>query len=556
MNRLTYIKYIAFTVVILILLNILSSKVYQRFDLTSDKRYTISSSTEQIIDNIESPLIIDLFLEGDLPAEFRRLRSETVQLLEEFRLRNSLIKINYIDVLEDEETRERNIEELTKSGLKPYINSETNNTKVSKELIFPWAFASYGQTNITKIPLLKDGINSSLQEKITNSIQNLEYAFADAFKKITQVKEQQIAILRGNGQLNDVYIADFLKSIKDYYKIAPFTLDSVATNPTATLKQLNTYDLIISAQPTEAFTEEEKYVLDQYTMSGGKSLWLTESVIIEEDSLKNASGSNIAILRDLNLNDFFFKYGVRVNPNIVKDMYSAPIWLAMGEGSQSQFQPLRWTYSPLATSKTNHPISNNVDLVQFNFASQIDTLKNSIRKTVLLQTSDLTKLQGVPTAISLEEVTKEPDPTTFKAGSQPLAVLLEGSFTSVYKNRIKPIQLESAKDEGINSKMIIISDGNIIKNEVIRNQPQELGFDKWTGRTFGNKEFLMNSVNYLLDDNGLLDIRSKEIAIAFLDEERSTNERGKWQFINLVVPLLFLGLFALVFTYLRRRKYR
>lgn len=555
MNRNTYIKYAAFTLVILIAINVLSSKIYKRFDLTEDSRYTISESTKQILNTIDSPLIIDMFLEGDLPSEFRRLRSETKQLLEEFKLINPLIKINYIDVLADEETRERNIQELTKSGLTPFVNSKSSNSRVSKELIFPWAFASYGDTNITKISLLKNGINNSLQDKVSNSIQNLEYAFADAFRKITQNKTQQIAVLKGNGQLDDIYIADFLKTIKDYYKIAPITLDSVANSPEKTLKQLRNFDLVISAKPTQAFTEEEKFVLDQYTMNGGKSLWLTESVIIEEDSLKNASGSNIAIMRDLNLNDFFFKYGVRINPVIVNDMYSAPIWLALGEESQAQFQPLRWPYSPLASSEVNHPISNNIDLVRFDFASQIDTLKNNIKKTVLLQSSKLTKLQGVPTSISLDLVTTEPDPSTFNKGSQNLAVLLEGNFTSAYKNRVKPLSLSGVKEEGSPSKMIIISDGNVIQNGVLRNQPQELGFDKWTGKTLGNKEFLLNAVNYLLDDNGLMNIRSKDIAIAFLDEQRSIDERSKWQFINLVAPLLILGLFAFMFNYLRRRKY-
>ncbi|MDT0557408.1 gliding motility-associated ABC transporter substrate-binding protein GldG [Ichthyenterobacterium sp. W332] len=555
MNRTNYLKYLGFSLIIIIAINVISSRVYQRFDLTSDKRFTISESTEQLLNTIDSPLIIDLFLEGDLPSEFRRLRSETKQLLEEFRLTNPLIKVNYIDVLADEETKDRNIEELTKSGLKPYVNSKASNSKVSKELIFPWAFASFGDNNITKIPLLKDDISSSLQEKVSNSIQNLEYAFADAFRKITQNKTKQIAVLKGNGQLNDIYIADFLNTLSDYYRIAKFTLDSVATNPKKTLKQLSEYDLIISAKPTQAFSEEEKFVLDQYTIRGGKSLWLTESVIIEEDSLKNASGSNIAVLKDLNLNDFFFKYGVRINPVIVNDMYSAPIWLALGEGSKAQFQPLRWPYSPLAKSETNHPISKNINLVRFDFASQIDTLKNNIDKTILLQSSKLSKLQGVPTSISLDLVTQEPDPSTFNKGPQHLAVLLEGSFTSVYKNRIKPFQLSDAKDNGIASKMIIISDGNVIQNGVLRNQPQELGFDKWTGKTLGNKEFLLNAVNYLLDDNGLMNIRSKDIAIAFLDEQRSVDERTKWQFINLLLPIVLLALFAFGFNYLRRRQY-
>ncbi|WP_353778357.1 gliding motility-associated ABC transporter substrate-binding protein GldG [Winogradskyella sp. 3972H.M.0a.05] len=554
MNRNTLIKHIVISIAVLVLINIASQYVYKRFDLTQDKRYTLSESAKQTIQSLESPLIIDVFLEGNLSSDFRRLRSETKQLLEEFVLQNKLIKINYIDPLEDEDTRNRNVEELTKSGLTPYISSETTNNSVSKEMVFPWAFASY-QGNITKIPLLKKSLNTTLQEQITNSIQHLEYTFVDGFRKISAAKEKKIAILKGNGELEDLQIADLITSVRPYYNIAPFTLDSVANNPNGTLKLLKTYDLVIAAKPTEAFTEEEKLVLDQYTMSGGKSIWLTESVVIDRDSLQNSSNSSVAILRDLNLNDFFFKYGVRINPVIVNDMYSAPIWLAMGEGSQAQFQPLRWPYSPLAGSNPNHSITNNIELVKFDFASQIDTLKNKAKKTILLQSSRLTKLQGVPKSISLDIVTEEPDPNTYTSGPQNLAVLIEGEISSAYKNRIRPFEAENYIEECTDCKLIVIADGDIIKNDVVRNQPQELGFDRWTGNTLGNKEFLINAINYLLDDTGLMSIRSKEVAIAYLNNEKAQEEKGTWQLINTLLPILILVIFGILFNYLRKRKY-
>ena len=554
MNRKHYIVQIILALVTLVVVNVVGQYIYKRFDLTQDKRYTLTESTKQLVSNLDSPIIIDVFLEGNLSSDFRRLRSETRQLLEEFIQANKLIKVNYIDPLADEDNKSRNIEELTKSGLTPYISSETTNSSVSKEMVFPWAFASY-QGNITKIPLLKKTLNTSLQEQVTNSIQNLEYAFTDAFRKIGNSKEKRIAILRGNGQLNDLELADFITSVKSYYNIAPFTLDSVANNPQRTLQQLNTFDLVISAKPTQAFSEEEKLVLDQYTMQGGKSIWLTESIVIDQDSLKNQSNSSVAVLRDLNLNDFFFKYGIRVNPVIVNDLYSAPIWLAMGEGSQAQFQPLRWPYSPLSASNSNHPITNNIELVKFDFASQIDTLKNLAKKTVLLESSEQTKLQGVPKSISLDIVTQEPDLSTYNQGKQNLAVLIEGSLKSVYKNRIKPFEIENFKDSCNDGQLIVISDGDVIKNDVIRNQPQELGFDRWTGNTLGNKEFLINAVNYLLDDTGLMTVRSKEVAIAYLDSETVSDEKGKWQFINIALPLLLLLVFGFVFNSFRKRKY-
>lgn len=552
-NKSNAIK-IAFLLIGLMALNWIGTKIYKRFDLTQDQRYTLSQSALNIVKDVKSPLIVDVFLEGNFPSEFKRLRNETQQLLEEFALDNPQIKFNFIDPLEDEKSRDHNIEQLIQRGLDPLQLSVNNSGKASQELIFPWALASYNDETV-KIPLIKNRIGSTQQELVSNSIQHLEYAFAEGFQKLVAQKSKKIAILKGNGQLEDIYLADFLQTVKELYFIAPFTLDSVATNPESTLKKLNEFDLIISAKPTEAFSENEKLVLDQFTMNGGKSLWLTESVLMDKDSLYNDEGRGIALMNDLNLNDFFFKYGVRINPLIVNDMYSAPITIAMGEGSNSQFQPLRWPYSPLAAGNPEHPITSNLNLVKFDFANPIDTLKNDVQKTILLQSSNLTKLQGVPVEISLEVVTEEPDPSTYTKGPQNLGVLLEGQFTSVYKDRIKPFKIDGNKDSSTKTKMIIISDGDIIKNDVVRNQPQELGFDRWTGQSFGNKEFLLNAVNYLLNDDGLLDIRTKNISIAFLDEQKINDNKAQWQLLTIALPLAFLAVFGGVFNYIRRKKY-
>lgn len=538
----------------LIIANVLGNHFFKRFDLTQDQRYTLSEAALQTLDPVDSPLIIDVFLEGEFPSEFRRLKAETQQLLEEFALYSDQVKINFINPIEDDATRDNNIQMLSQRGLQPFQISIKESGKTSQELIFPWALASYHDQTV-KIPLLKNKIGATEQDMVTNSIQHLEYAFAEGFKKLTTEKNKTIAILKGNGQLDDIYIADFLKTVREHYNIAPFTLDSVANNPQKVLDQLKGYDLIISAKPTQGFTEEEKLVLDQYTMNGGKSLWLTEAIIMDKDSLLNDTGSAVAIMKELNLTDFFFKYGIRINPVIVSDMYSAPITLAIGEGSNAQFQPIQWQYSPLAASNPNHPITSNLNLIKFDFASQMDTLKNDIEKTVLLRSSELSKLEGVPVEISLDVVTQEPNPETFNKGPQTLAILLEGEFTSVYNNRIKPVKLSEEKNKSIPTKMIVIADGDVIKNDVVRNQPQELGFDRWTGQSFGNKEFLENAVNYLLDDDGLINIRTKDVAIAFLDSEKISSQKTNWQFVNIVLPLLLLGLFGLAFNYYRKRKY-
>ncbi len=553
MNKSTA-KSFVFWIVIILIVNLLSLSFYKRFDLTNDKRYTLSKAALQTIDSVDTPLIIDVFLEGDFPSEFKRLRLETQQILEEFQVYNSHINFNFINPTEDESQKEAIVSQLTDRGLEPLQLNVRESGKTSQTLIFPWALASYNDYSV-KIPLIKNRLGDTQQEMVNKSVQHLEYAFADGFKKLTNTKLKKIAILKGNGQLEDIYVADFLTSIKDNYSIAPFTLDKVASKPIETLEQLTEFDLIISAKPNEAFTEEEKYVLDQYTMRGGKSLWLTEGIVMDRDSLYTESGSAVAIMKDLNLNDFFFKYGVRINPNMVLDLYSSPIPLAVGEGDNTQILPISWQYSPLAGSNPEHPITTNLNLVKFDFASQIDTLKNDVQKTVLLRSSPLSKLQGVPKLVSLDDITQDPDKSTFNNGSQTLAVLLEGNFTSVYNNRIKPFDLSNVKNESVPTQMIVISDGDVIKNDVLRNQPQNLGFDRASSQPIGNKEFLINAVNYLLQDDKLLDIRTKEVAIAFLDVERIAPEKAKWQVINILLPLIILGLFGLVFNFIRKRRY-
>ncbi|MCD2259421.1 gliding motility-associated ABC transporter substrate-binding protein GldG [Psychroserpens luteolus] len=545
---------IAIVLVAIIAANVISSKVYKRFDLTKDKRYTLSNEALQTIEDVDSPLIIDVFLEGDFPTEFRRLRDETQQLLEEFTVYNSNVNFEFMNPLADEKNRNQILQQLTQRGLQPFQINIKESGKTSQELIIPWALASYNEQTVI-IPLIKNKIGATDQELVNGSIQNLEYAFAEAFKKLVTPKQKKIAILRGNGQLKDIYVADFLKRLGEHYFLAPFTLDSVASNPKKTLQDIRNYDLIVSAKPSEAFSEEEKYVLDQYTMNGGKSLWLTESIVMDRDSLNNRAGTAVAIMKDLNLNDFFFKYGVRINPVIVNDLYSAPIPLAIGEGNNAQFQPVQWPYSPLAASNPNHPITTNLDPVKFDFTSQIDTLKNTIDKTILLRSSQLSKTQGVPREISLDVVTQEPNPEEYKEPNQTLAVLLEGEFSSVYDKRIKPFKVSDDKTKSIATKMIVIADGDVIKNEVIKNRPQELGFEFLTKRKFGNKEFLENAVNYLLNDDGLINIRTKEVKLAFLDSEKIEDQKSKWQIVNIALPLVILGLFGFAFKYFRRKRY-
>ncbi|WP_420573664.1 gliding motility-associated ABC transporter substrate-binding protein GldG [Kordia sp.] len=533
----------------LIILNAIASSVFTRFDLTQDKRYTLSEASKNTLAEVNSPVVITIFLKGELPAEYKRLADETEQLLEEFSAYNPNVKYTYVDPIE-----ENAIEFLANNGMDPkYITEEVTN-KISREAVYPWAIASHGNKTV-RVPLYKNNLANSDDEKIASSVQHLEYAFADAFTKLTIIDKQTIAILKGNGELDDLYIASFLQTLKDYYKIAPFDLSAFPDNPEKSLENLKRFDLAIVPKPTKAFSDDEKYVLDQYTMRGGKSLWLLENTVAEMDSLYSESGASLAFPRDLRLNDFFFEYGIRINPKLVNDMQCAPIIMAVGEGKETQYLPIQWRYNPLVKPSVDHPITNNTNLVRFEFANQIDLLKSSTKKTVLLKSSAASKLEGVPKPISLSIIENEPKLEAYEGkGNQNLAVLLEGTFESVYKNRIKPFKLSDNKTEG-ESKMLVIADGDVIKNQVTRGRPQELGFDIVTKRQYGNKEFLLNSVNYLLDNNGLINIRSKELKLAFLDTEKVIAEKSYWQLVNIGFPLIILAIFGIVFTYLRKRKF-
>jgi gliding-associated putative ABC transporter substrate-binding component GldG len=543
----------------LLLLNILGNYFYKRFDLTQDKRFTLSAEAKEIVDYVDSPIIVDVFLKGNFPPEFRRLQSETEQLLEEFSAYNSNIKFDFINPTE--KGNEAFQSQFEKFGLTPAQISVTESGKQSTELVYPWALAHHDGKTV-KIPLLKNQLGATSEERVNSSLQNLQYAFADGFKKLATQKSKKIAVLKGNGEYDDRYIADFFATLREYYFIAPFTLDSVATNPEKTLDALNGFDLIVAAQPTEPFSDAEKYVLDQFIMNGGKSLWLMDATQMQMDTI---SGNMFAFGKDLNLNDFFFKYGIRINPNLVKDVYSAPIVLASGDEREAQYNRYPWFFSPLSSSANNHPIVSNIEAVKFDYASAIDTLPNNIEKTVLLSTSPISKIVGLPFPIdfdveipkNLQVVNEGPNPNEYNAGEVPLAVLLEGSFTSAYKNRVKPIKLNGVenKDDGKPSKMLVISDGDIIKNQLQGSRPLELGFDKMTNQFYGNKEFLLNTVNYLLDDSGLINIRTRQIAVPFLDPQKTVEQRTKWQVLNLLLPLGLLTLFGIGFVVYRKRRY-
>jgi len=551
------LKSLLIVIAILLFLNVVSNSFFHRFDLTKDKRYTLSTASLNIVKQVQNPLYIKIYLQGDLPSEFKRLQSETQDLLEEFQAYNKNVVFEFEDPLENKDESMDNIKELYRKGLTPINITVDDKGKQSQAMVFSWAIAVYNNKEVN-IPLLKNIMGASTAQKVIGSVQHLEYSIADAINKITKEKQKKVAVIKGNGELKEIYMAKFLLQVRESYHIGPFTLDSVAKNPLGSLAALKEYDLAIIAKPTETFTDAEKQVLDQYIIHGGKTLWLVDQVAMEMDSLYNSSGATLAYPRDLNLNDMFFKYGFRINPDLVKDERGSPIKLATGEpGSATQYQQFNWKFAPQVYPESKHPIVKNLGGIKFDFASPIDTLKNGIKKTVLLQSSQYSRKIGSPAEINLNMVSEETSPNDYlNKGNRPLSVLLEGSFHSMFENRVLPFDQKNFENKGIDNKMIVISDGDLIRNQLDKNfQPVELGYDQRSGNLYDNKDFLLNCVNYLLDDNGLINIRSKDLDLPLLDKEKVYSNYSLIQILTIGLPIAILLLFGAIFTFLRKRKY-
>ena len=540
---------------LLLVINYIAQQWHSRIDLTQDKRYTLSETTRKTLSQIQQPLVIDVLLKGNIPTEFKKLQTEAIQLLEEYTAANDHLIVNFVNPLEDEPNADAAIQNLINNGLQPLQIAQTEAGKSSVEYIFPWAVISDGK-RVEKVRLFIDKLGTTDQERVQNSVQRLEYNLTDALHKFTVKKQKKIAILRSNGTLEDVYLYDFLKTAREYYFIAPFTLDSVATNAEKTLKDLEKFDLLLVAKPTSPFSDEQKQVIDQYIMNGGRVLWLIDQVNVSLEDMYKTGGMTMAMPVNLNLTDMFFQYGFRINYTLVNDLYFSEIIVATGNGSQTRYMPIPWVYNPLVISSNNHLINSNLDAVRLQFANGIDTLKNGVKKTVLLSSSPFSKADGTPREINLRIDPKAMNKELYKKGNIPLAVLLEGEFKSMYKDRVRPLELKENATLSRPTKMIVVSDGDIIKNDFDsqHKMPLELGFDRWTSKYYDNKAFLQNAMNYLLDDTEFLTLRNKKVQLAFLDKEKVAESARAWQIKVFLYPLLVLVIVMLLSGYFYRRK--
>ena len=543
-------KNIIFIFLALVLINVISQYFDFKIDMTQDKRFTLSKASVKVVEQVEKPTQVIVFLKGDFPSYFKRLANETKTLLNDFRSKNSRIDYVFINPLEEGDDY---VKSLIDKGMQPAQISLQKNGKIEQIMAFPWAVIKQGNREIP-VSLLTDTYSQNMEQQIEKSIENLEYALANGIHLMNAQKNRKIAVIKGNGEWDDIHIADFLMSLGKKYRLAPYTLDSVASQPQKTLKDLQLYDLAIVAKPTEKFTDSEKFVLDQFLMKGGRLLLMLDAVKAHKDTLMY-HGKTYALNAELNLTDMLFAYGVRISPQLVKDIIAAPVVLKVGQvGNRPQLEQFPWFYSPLAQPNKKHPIGKNLEMVMLDFVSPIDTLKNATRKTVILKSSPKTQLTGVPVEINFDEIGKKPDLNLYNAGTQIFGVLLEGQLKSAFNHRVKPFKTDKALENG-QSALIVISDGDVVKNQVDQGKPLELGFDKWSKMKYDNKQFLLNAVDYLMDKTGVISLKNKEIKLHFLDQNKLIAELRFWQLLNTLLPLVLIALIALGYHWYRKRKY-
>lgn len=561
------------TLVIVVVVNIIGSFVFTRFDLTSEKRYTLSNTTKEILGNLEDYVYFKVYLEGDFPAGFKKLRRETKEMLDEFRAYSKFIDYEFINPSESTDPAERNetYKLLYQSGLNPtnLVDKKADGSS-QQMIIWPGALVSYRNDTELAVDLLENQIGQSSEGALNASMQNLEFKLIDAVKKVTRFKKPVIAFVEGHGELPEEDVYDITQTLSQNYSVGRITIDGRidalmhrTQNEEEDIKAFPSYDAIIIAKPTEPFSEKDKFLIDQYIMHGGKVLWLVEPVYVTMDSLQSQE-STIGIEQDLKLDDMLFKYGVRLNRNLLLDLTCAALPIRTGQmAGQAQLEYFRWFYFPLLQAASNHPMVRNMNAIKADFVSSIDatTSADGIDQIPLLKTSDYTKVSGAPVFVTLAMLRQTPDKRMFTSKGQNVAYLLKGTFPSLYANRIPQEIMDDKgmhfREESVPTAMIVVADGDIIRNQidVKRKTPLQLGYDQYTGNTYANKEFIENAISYLVDGEGLIDIRSRELKIRLLDTTKVDQQRTLWQVVNTVVPIGLIIILGLVLAWIKKRKY-
>lgn len=539
--------------IFLVVINVISSFVFTRFDLTSEKRFTLSPATKELVKNLNDVVYIRVYLDGDFPPAFKRLQNATREMLDELRAySNGNIEYEFINPSASGNADDRNkiYQQLASKGIQPTNLQSKNNEGSSQQVIFPGAIVTFMGDEIP-LMLLQDQIGTSPEQMLNNSIQSLEYGFGNAIRKLSLRVPQIIAFINGNGNAKPENLADITRELKLFYLVEDVTIGGK-------LGSLAGYKAVVIAAPDSAFDEKDKFIIDQYIMNGGKVLWLVDGTKATMDSLQN-SAEMVAASNDLNLDDMLFRYGARLNHDLVLDLQAAPIPIVTGYvGNRPQQNLMPWFYFPVVVSNSKHPIVNNLNAVKFEFVSSIDMVgSQKITKTPLLTTSEYSRVFLAPARVNLELIRTEPDVKQYNNPHKIVALLLEGQFDSNFKNRIPATiasdSLIKYRDTGDSTRMIVVSDGDVIKNRIRKGQGIiPLGEDRYTGQVYGNKSFIMNCIDYLCDDSGLMEVRSKELKLRLLDKTKMVDERLKWQVVNTAGPVLMILLFG-IFQFMRRR---
>lgn len=556
----------AVKVAILLMIGILSSYFHARFDLTADRRYSLSKPTKQMLQRIDDEILFRVYLDGDLPAGFQRLQNSVREMLDEFRAYGGEnIQYEFIDPAENpnQQGRERVFRELYEKGLDPTnLQIKEKDGSTAQKLIFPGIIVSYAGRDVA-VNILKNHVSASAEANLQTSIQSLEYDLTFAINQLLTPEAPVIGFLRGHGELTPEQMEDMAYTLGKFYTLRQ--VDAAPELASTDSAGRLTYRALVVAQPLSRFSDAEKFMIDQYVMAGGRVLWLIDNTTASIDSLSH--GREVQAMQlDLNLDDLLFNYGVRINANLVQDMQCAvvPVNTAL-VGQPPQFAPAPWVFSPIITPAGNHPLTKNLDMIRIDFASSIDTVGRdaSVAKSILLAASVNCRVVPLPARVDLSIISERIAPEAFTHSGLAVGVLLEGEFRSAFANR--PLQVDGFsrqqfRRESAATRMIVISDGDIIRQQFRQNgdqrEPLPLGYDRYTRQTFGNKEFLLNAINYLCGFDELMESRSKEFKLRMLNRAKITEQRTTWQMLNVVVPVLIIVAFGFIFNALRKRRYQ
>ncbi|MFO7371173.1 MAG: gliding motility-associated ABC transporter substrate-binding protein GldG [Bacteroidales bacterium] len=555
-----YLK-LSLSIVLVVVAAWLLSVYFFRIDLTSEKRYTLSQFSKKTLRELDTVVVVKVYLDGDLNIPFRKMQQRLRETLEEFQVYSgSKLEYEIINPFKGKDAKavDKNLDELISKGLKPTnILAKDKEGGTSEKLVLPGALIYYKGLE-TPVNLLKNNPAAGAEENINNSIQAFEFEFIRIISSLSAGSVEKIAFIEGHGEYNEFQVGDITRELGWYFQV-----DRGKINGTPGI--LNQYKAVVIAGPTLPFSEQDKFVLDQYLMEGGRVLWFVDMVNASLDSIKEG-GATIALIRMLNIEDLLFRYGARINPVLVQDGQCSmiPVNLALA-GNPPDFRPVPWLYSPLLNAPSNHPVTRNLNMIRSEFSGCIDTIeaRKGIRKTALLSTSQVSRKVAAPVIIGLEEVRIPLKPEMFMEPFLPVAVLLEGRFESVFRNRstsdLFPDTLVNFKETGAPASVFVAADADLIRNE-FRPTPNgmmitPLGFDRYTQQTYGNKEFIVNAIQYMTGHEGLIRLRSRDFRLRLLDKATIKSDRRKWTLINTLIPPLLVILAGVIYAWIRKRKY-